>query len=97
MEKTGDYSKFNKVTNLRDFILELNPKLTKRQIKRVKEGVSSTRNSILFLNLVNESKILTLQSGNLIKSHRNFREQSSKHSMTMIGAKELINNATLNL
>lgn len=97
MEKTGDYSKFNKVTNLRDFILELNPKLTKRQIKRVKEGVSSTRNSILFLNLVNESKIVTLQSGNLIKSHRNFREQSSKHSMTMIGAKELINNATLNL
>lgn len=97
MEKTGDYSNFNKVTNLRDFILELNPKLTKRQIKRVKEGVSSTRNSILFLNLVNESKIVTLQSGNLIKSHRNFREQSSKHSMTMIGAKELINNATLNL
>lgn len=97
MVKTGDYSKFNKVTNLRDFILELNPKLTKRQIKRVKEGVSSTRNSILFLNLVNESKIVTLQSGNLIKSHRNFREQSSKHSMTMIGAKELINNATLNL
>jgi uncharacterized protein YpmS len=97
MEKTGDYSNFNKVTNLRDFILELNPKLTKRQIKRVKEGVSSTRNSILFLNLVNESKIVTLQSGNLIKSHRNFREQSSKHSMTMIGAKELIKDATLNL
>lgn len=97
MVKTGDYSKFNKVTNLRDFILELNPKLTKRQIKRVKEGVSSTRNSILFLNLVNESKIVTLQSGNLIKSHRNFREQSSKHSMTMIGAKELIKDATLNL
>lgn len=97
MEKSGDYTQFNKVTSLRDFILELNPKLTKRQIKRVKEGVSSTRNSILFLNLVNESKIVTLQSGNLMKSHRNFREQSSKQISAMIGAKELIKDATLNL
>ena len=97
MEKSGDYTQFNKVTSLRDFILELNPKLTKRQIKRVKDGLSSTRNSILFLNLVNESKIVTLQSGNLMKSHRNFREQSSKQLGTMIGAKELIKDATLNL
>ncbi len=97
MEESGDYSMFHKVTSLRDFILELNPKLTKRQIKRVKEGVSSTRNSILFLNLVNESKIVTLQSGNLMKSHRNFKEQSSKQSGTMIGVKEIIKDATLNL
>ena len=97
MEESGDYSMFHKVTSLRDFILELNPKLTKRQIKRVKEGVSSTRNSILFLNLVNESKIVTLQSGNLMKSHRNFKEQSSKQSGTMIGIKEIIKDATLNL
>jgi len=38
-----------------------------------------------------------LQSGNLMKSHRNFREQSSKQLGTMIGAKELIKDATLNL
>src|SRR5690554_1128071 len=78
MEKTGDYARFNLVTNLRESILDLIPKMTKRQIKRVKEGESSTRSSILFLNIVNESKIITLQSSNLMKSHRNFKEQYNK-------------------
>lgn len=78
MEKTGDYARFNLVTSLRENILDLIPKMTKRQIKRVKEGESSTRSSILFLNIVNESKIITLQSSNLMKSHRNFKEQYNK-------------------
>lgn len=78
MEKTGDYSGFSTVTSLRETILDLNPKMTKRQIKRVKAGESSTRSSILFLNIVNESKIITLQSGNLMKSHRNFKVQYAK-------------------
>lgn len=78
MEKSGDYSQFNQIVNMREEILDLNPKLTKRQIKRVKAGESTTRSSILFLNLVNESKIITLQSSNLMKSHRNFKEQYAK-------------------
>ena len=78
MEKSGDYSYFNQIVNMREAILDLNPKLTKRQIKRVKAGESTTRSSILFLNLVNESKIITLQSSNLMKSHRNFKEQCNK-------------------
>lgn len=78
MEKTGDYAGFGAVTSLRETILELIPKKTKKQIKRVKNGESSTRSSILFLNIINESKIITLQSGNLMKSHRYFKEQSAK-------------------
>lgn len=78
MEKSGDYSQFALIVNMRETILDLNPKLTKRQIKRVKAGESTTRSSILFLNLVNESKIITLQSSNLMKSHRNFKEQYNK-------------------
>ncbi|MEA4916949.1 inorganic phosphate transporter [Proteiniphilum sp.] len=78
MEKSDDYSNFSQITNMRETILDLNPKLTKRQIKRVKAGESTTRSSILFLNLVNESKIITLQSSNLMKSHRNFKEQYAK-------------------
>lgn len=78
MEKSGDYSHFSRIVNMREAILDLNPKLTKRQIKRVKAGESTTRSSILFLNLVNESKIITLQSNNLMKSHRNFKAQCNK-------------------
>lgn len=78
MEITGNYSNFDEVLNLRQVIIDLNGNMTKRQIKRVKGGLSSTRNSILFLNLVNESKIVALQSGNLMKSHKSFKEQAAK-------------------
>src|SRR5690554_2132150 len=96
MEKTNDYSNFDQVLNLRLNILDLYAKMTKRQIKRVKEGVSSTRSSILFLNLVNESKIVTLQSGNLMKTHRNFKLQAAKSGGKFIDSKSIIKNATLN-
>lgn len=66
-----DYSKFSEVNELRDEILDLCARLTKRQIKRVKTGDNSTRNSILFLNILNESKNIALQSVNLMKSQRN--------------------------
>lgn len=68
---SNDYSKFSEVNELRDEILELCARLTKRQIKRVKAGDNSTRNSILFLNILNESKNIALQSVNLMKSQRN--------------------------
>ena len=92
MEKTNDYSNFDQVLNLRLTILDLYAKMTKRQIKRVKDGVSSTRSSILFLNLVNESKIVTLQSGNLMKSHRNFKVQAAKSGDKFADSQSLIKN-----
>ncbi len=68
---SNDYSKFSEVNELRDEFLDLCARLTKRQIKRVKAGDNSTRNSILFLNILNESKNIALQSVNLMKSQRN--------------------------
>jgi len=70
--------------------------LNKRQIKRVKGNESTTRSSILFLNLVNESKIITLQSSNLMKSHRNFKENYAS-SGPDLNAKVLLKKITLNL
>ncbi len=96
MDRKGDYSQFAIVNNMRDVIFDLYQKLNKRQIKRVKAGASTTRSSILFLNLVNESKIITLQSGNLLKSHRNFKENYAKAGPD-VNAKTLIRQATLNL
>lgn len=95
MDNNSDYSRFEQVTSMREIIIELNAKMTKRQIKRAKENESSTRSSILFLNLVNESKIITLQSSNLMKSHRNFKEQYIK-SVAIRDANKLIMDATLN-
>lgn len=78
MMDTKNYAEFDEITKIRDVITELYSKLTKRQIKRVKSNETTTRGSILFLNLVNESKILALQSSNLMKSQRNFTEQYKK-------------------
>ncbi len=98
MEKTNDYSNFEQVLNLRLTILDLYAKMTKRQIKRVKDGLSSTRNSILFLNLINESKIVTLQSGNLMKTHRSFKVQVARlGGGKLIEPQSLIKDATLNM
>lgn len=66
-----DYSKFPIVTELRDDILEVCAKLTKKQIRRVKAHENTTRNSILFMNILNETKNIALQSVNLMKSQRN--------------------------
>lgn len=96
MDSEGDYSEFSKVTAMRDIIFELYSKLNKRQIKRVKANESTTRSSILFLNLVNESKIITLQSSNLMKSHRNFKENYAGTGPEL-NAKALLKTITLNL
>ncbi len=95
MDREGDYTQFADVTTMRETIFELYSKLNKRQIKRVKANESTTRSSILFLNLVNESKIITLQSSNLMKSHRNFKENYAKAGPDL-NAKALIKKITLN-
>lgn len=89
MAKESDYTNMNQITELREAINTLNSKMTKRQIKRVKGGDSTTRSSILFLNLVNESKIITLQSCNLMKSYRHFDEEYAKSSKEL-DAHELV-------
>jgi Na+/phosphate symporter len=69
-----DYSDFSVINELRDEILELCAHLTKKQIKRVKILESGTRNSILFMTILNETKTIALQSVNLMKSQRNMYE-----------------------
>ncbi|NLI73008.1 MAG: inorganic phosphate transporter [Bacteroidales bacterium] len=89
MAQICDYSQIAQLTELREATTALNSKMTKRQVKRVKDGSSTTRSSILFLNLVNESKIITLQSNNLMKSFRHFDEEYAKSAKEM-GAQELV-------
>ena len=93
---SGDYTDCKVVVELRETIFTLNSKMTKRQIKRVKDGDSSTRSSILFLNMVNESKIITLQSSNLMKSYRRFDEEYAKSSKEL-GAQEMVKSASRTL
>jgi phosphate/sulfate permease len=54
----------------RDDILLLMRSCRKNQIKRIKNGLVGTRNSMLFFGLLEESKNLILFTSSLLKSHR---------------------------
>jgi len=47
-------------------------KFRKTQLRRIKNGELSTRNSILYLNFLTETKNLILNAVNLLKSQRDF-------------------------
>jgi phosphate/sulfate permease len=53
-------------------LLELIDQSRKNQVKRIKTSETGTKNSLLYLNLLSESKNLVLFIVNLLKSHRDF-------------------------
>lgn len=70
--ETKDYKKQEEIQAVLNQYLKLIDKCNKNQINRIKEAESGTRNSILFLNILNESKHLALMGFNLYKSQRDF-------------------------
>ncbi len=67
--------RFEDVDNLitmKDELVKEIEKYRKNQIRRVKKELVGTRNSMLFLGLLHETKNLLLHSINLLKSHRDF-------------------------
>ncbi len=62
----------------REDMLDMYAKLTKKQIKRVKMGECGTRCSILFLNILNETKNITLQAINMMKAQRDIMFANKK-------------------
>ena len=71
MLDTKDYSNFDELMKKREILIELYADTTKHQIQRTKANQSGTRNTILFLYIVTETKTLILQSRNLMKAQRN--------------------------
>jgi Na+/phosphate symporter len=82
MLHTSDFSDFERTMAKRDNIFDLFVENIKSQIKRVKSSESSIRNSILYLDIVNETKAMLLQSRNLMRAQRLFMgyEEEKKKS-----------------
>ena len=74
MLRTSNYTDFEKVLAQRDGIFDIFVENIKSQIRRIKENESTTRNSILFLDIVNETKTMLLQSRNMMRAQRLFME-----------------------
>jgi Na+/phosphate symporter len=71
MIEKGDYSGLEGIKERRGLILDLYSELVKKQIKRTKEKISGTRNSILYLNILNETKVIAMKSANLMRAQMN--------------------------
>lgn len=78
IQKDG-YSRLDSILEKQANFVKYSGKITKNQIRRVKAGEAGTRNSFLFLTVVNESKNLILQAVNLVKSQRDFVDYKKKN------------------
>ena len=67
-----DYENLDSLLNKQRKILDHITKLKKKQIKYIKSESVGTRNTMLYLTLLNESKNLLLYTINVVKSHRDF-------------------------
>lgn len=75
--KTIDENEFSNIPILiekQQLILNILKDCRKKQIKRIKHNEAGTRNSTLYLGILNEIKNFLLQSINLVKSQRDFVE-----------------------
>ncbi|MDR2890474.1 MAG: inorganic phosphate transporter [Alistipes sp.] len=72
MLDTNDFSDMEAVMNGRDKLLEMLSDVVKHQLRRIQGEKGSTKTSVLFLNILNETKTMVLQSRNLLKSQKNF-------------------------
>jgi len=70
--ETCDFSTQEEILKVSQSYLDNIVRINKKQFKRLKHAKAGTKNSMLFLNLVSESKQMVLQAVNLYKSHRDF-------------------------
>ncbi len=63
-------------------VLALVDILQRKQLKRIKKQEVSTRNSVLYLNILTETKNLTLFSVSLVKANRNFYQMVSEKKIS---------------
>jgi len=70
--KAEDFSKQEELQELQRQFLGMLGELNKVMIKRIKNAEVGTKNSILYFNILNETKNLALQVVNLYKSQRDF-------------------------
>jgi len=71
-ESSYDVAEIEKAFAKQKSLLTSIRKFRKEQIRRIKAEKVGTRNSVLYLGILNETKNLTLHAGNLLKASRDF-------------------------
>jgi len=78
MLRNNDFADIDLILELRDELFESIADAIKRQLKRIKNKQSSTKASLLYLTILNETKTMVLQARNLVKSQRYFLEHKTE-------------------
>lgn len=74
MLTNNDYTNTNIVLEMRDELFIMIDDAVKSQLRRIQNKATSTKASMLYLTILNETKTMVLQSRNLLKSQRSFME-----------------------
>jgi len=78
------YKDLNKLIAQQHDILEQIARVKKKQIRLVKSEAAGTRNTMLYLNLLSETKNLVLHTLNVTKSHRDFSLSEEINSRSVL-------------
>lgn len=79
MIKEHKYNEIENIVDEQQRLLEKMHRLRKKQLKRIKhDQATSTKNNLLYLDILSETKNIILYSVNLLKSHRDFVIMSEK-------------------
>jgi len=70
--ENNDFEHIGKVISEQRHVLMFLQQLKKKQVKMIQDEMVGTRNSLLYFNLLAESKNLMLYSVNMLKAHRDF-------------------------
>lgn len=74
MLQANDFANIDIVLAMRDDLFDLIAQAIKNQLRRIQNHSTSTRASMLYLTILNETKTMVLQSRNLLKSQKYFVE-----------------------
>jgi Na+/phosphate symporter len=83
--KNEEYSALDEVISRQSSLLDIFNKLKKRQLKRIKNRETGMKSSTIYLNTLNESKNLVLNTINLLKAQRDFVVYSNENGKKVLG------------
>ena len=69
------------ILEMRDHLFDTIDAVMRNQLRRMKQGEFSTSASILFFNILNETKTMVLQSRNIMKSFEKFIDESGGYPL----------------
>ncbi len=70
--KNGKFDDLDEIVDKQKHILDVISKMNKKQVKRIKKGDTSTKTSLLYFNVLAETKNLMLYTLNILKAQRDF-------------------------